>query len=362
MSLNPSDFAQLIGRIQTLPRELKDQIEESVYEAGLSGGFLHLDGGSKHCDGQKSLPTPNTRLLTVDKHVAARYGERIYSENTLVIAMAKPWIDQDYILLEEVPESLERFESIRKLHLDFSTRAIYENAAEHWPPRTPISGPGSVFREEFGDLTSRVWMIKSVIGHLKSLEKVTFDFTECYGPKGKWWGRRLAYSLCAFSDVNCKMVDAFPGIDVEVQCLDPRQAEFIRRYVFRAEDPWEGEDEKQGGSVPTGGEAEGEEEDSGEERNNEDDMDLDGSDLDGSDLDNSDLDGSDLDTSDLNIVVYDSDDETVEEDARPREDMDGGREGYNSQTRIVLRGSEKLRDYCGMVCLHDGDCKPASTT
>ncbi len=339
MSLTSSDFAQLIGRIQTLPQELKDQIEESVYEAGLSGSFLHLNGGSKHYDGQKFLPTPNTRLLTVDKRVAARHGARIYSENTLVIAMAKPWIDQDSLLLEEVPDSLERFKSIRKLHLDFSTRAIYENAAKHWPPRTPIfASAGSVFREDINDLSGRVWMVKFVIGYLKSLEKVTFDFTECYGPKGKWWGRHFAYSLCALSDVNCNTVDVFPGLDVEVQCLDPRQAEFIRRYVFKAENPWDEVDEMEGGNVRTGEEAEGEEEHCADGRNDEDDMDLDDSDLD------------------------DSDDENFSEDGRPREDMDELRERYHSKFRIVPRGSEKLREYCAMACLDDVDCKPGSAT
>ncbi|KAL8895119.1 MAG: hypothetical protein Q9207_008295 [Kuettlingeria erythrocarpa] len=339
MAFNLSDFAQLGGRIQTLPRELKDQIEELVYEAGLSGGFLHLNGGSKHYDGQKSLLTPNTRLLTVDKRVAARYRERIYSENTLVIAMAKPWIDQDSILSEEVPDSLERFKSIRKLHLDFSTRAIYENAAEHWPPQTPkFASPGSVFRDEFGEVSSRVWMVKLVVGHLNSLEKVTFDFTECYGPKGDWWGRRFAYSLCAFCDVNGNITDAFPGISVEVQCLDPRQAEFIGRYVFRAENPWEEKAYEEEGNVQTGGDAGGEEEHGEEKRNNEDSMGLDGSDLD------------------------DRTAENFEEDERPGEDKDEGRVEYHSLARMVPRASEKLRAYCAMACLHDVDCKPESTT
>ncbi|KAL8898057.1 MAG: hypothetical protein Q9207_006893 [Kuettlingeria erythrocarpa] len=200
------ELAQIAARIQKLPAEIRDEIEGWVYELGLSGGFVHLQGGTKHHDGYEQLPTPNTQLLAVDKHVAAKYADRIWTENTLVIDVGKSASRQDVnIQAASMPPDL-----VRKVLVRFSSRQMHLEANIPWRPRpeTGLNRIADGFLLDYLDVfQDRVFLARDILAQLPSLEHVTLDFTECYGLEGKFYGYLAAVSMRGFRHKDCKELD-----------------------------------------------------------------------------------------------------------------------------------------------------------
>ncbi len=162
---------------------------------------MHLQGGTKYHDGSEKLPTPNTQLLAVDKHVAAKYADRIWTENTLVIDIGKLNISrQDLnVVAASVCPNL-----VRKVLVRFSSRQMHLEAGVPWQPRpaTEITDHGyyDIFQQ-------RVFLAHDILAELPSLEHVTMDFTECYGLTGEFYGYLTAVSMRGFRHQDCKRLD-----------------------------------------------------------------------------------------------------------------------------------------------------------
>lgn len=224
------EFTQLTARIQKLPQELRNQIEESVYTAALSGGFLHLYGGSKLYPGTTKLPPPNTSLLTVDKHVAAEYGgDQVWRENTLVIDMAR--------LTEQAlsghPLHSIKAKLVRKVIVRFSLRDLHVEAGKPWPPEPTIEP--SIYDEPDGvcdvindagsqrwmhEFANDAWIARGVLWKLPL-------WTECYAFNGRWFGRRLACQLLGWRSGD------WNNFHVEVLTPNWEIGEYILNFTVR---------------------------------------------------------------------------------------------------------------------------------
>ncbi|KAL8646343.1 MAG: hypothetical protein Q9210_006195 [Variospora velana] len=233
MSDHSDEFAQLTLRIQRLPQELRNQIEECVYKTGLTGGFLHLRGGSKQYPGRQRLPSPNAQLLAVDKHVAAGYGHLLWSQNTLVIDIGEP-INPGLIL----PESCRKL--LRTVLVRSSTRALHDEVGRLWRPQlgdSPIclsSVRRTDVRTRMITFLDRAWAVGQLLQRLPSLECLILDFTECYGFDGNWFGYHTAFNLC------CCRRGHLDNIRVEVQAPSvDRETNILRHIVRSEEDPGE---------------------------------------------------------------------------------------------------------------------------
>ncbi|KAI4183113.1 MAG: hypothetical protein L6R41_005578 [Letrouitia leprolyta] len=88
-SLNSSEDVQLIQRIQKLPLEPRNQIEEATDGSAFIGGFFYLHGAPKDASSSEKMPPPNEGLLAVDKYVYAKYKEWLWNANTLTIDIAR---------------------------------------------------------------------------------------------------------------------------------------------------------------------------------------------------------------------------------------------------------------------------------
>ncbi|KAI4184773.1 MAG: hypothetical protein LQ346_006044 [Caloplaca aetnensis] len=221
------ELAQLAARIQNLPQELRDEIEDWVYELDLSGGFVHLQGGTKYHDGCEKLPAPNAQILTVDKHVAAKYADRIWTENTLVIDIGKSMMssrqDVNVLAASMCPDL------VRKVLIRFSSRQMHFEAGIPWRPR-PTTGPSRTTDDPcldyFHVLQERVFIARDILAQLPSLERVTLDFTECFGLEGKFYGHYAAVSIRGFRHKDCKK----PDIEVLTPLSEQRSFD-LRHYI-----------------------------------------------------------------------------------------------------------------------------------
>lgn len=227
-----SEYDQLAARIQNLPQELRNEIEGWVYKLGLSGGFLHLQGGTKYYDGCKRLPAPNTQLLTVDKHVAAKYADRIWSDNTLVIDVGNylSGIDIPYIRHRMI-KTASSFppELVRKVLVRFSSRQLHLETNIPWRPK-----PATDIDEIAYDWSHHFTFVfqggagsaRAILGHLPSLEHVILDFTECYGLDGKFYGCLAAWGISGFRRGDCKK------LEIEVLAPCPEKRDHILRNII----------------------------------------------------------------------------------------------------------------------------------
>ncbi|KAL8915889.1 MAG: hypothetical protein Q9208_008807 [Pyrenodesmia sp. 3 TL-2023] len=231
MTQESSEYAQLAARIEKLPQELKNEIEGWVYMLGLSGGFLHFRGGSKYYEGCKKLPTPNMQLLTVDKHVAAKYADRIWSENTLVIDVGK------YLTIIHLPLTrsiLHRTapsfcpDLVRKVLVRFSSRQLHLQVGAPWRPKpaTDVDETAYDWSDDFAfTFQESARVAHKILGRLPSLEHVILDFTECYGLDGRFYGCLAAWGIYGFRRNDCQK------LDIEVLAPCPQKRDHILRNI-----------------------------------------------------------------------------------------------------------------------------------
>ncbi|KAL8717698.1 MAG: hypothetical protein Q9225_005088 [Loekoesia sp. 1 TL-2023] len=275
MAQSPSNDAELIERIQKLPPELRNQIEEWVFEMALCPGFLYPKGAREGHKGGKDNMTVNLQLLTVDRYVLTKYRNRIWSENTLVIGVRKalPTTGSFY----EVPNFLR--ERIRKIFFKFTIRDMGDAWEKHWskvlysksrkheevsnesnkPKAVATSdrdtGDGSaaqaaavVYRGlspewaliSLNDDLITIWYEKFGCIFPLSWEELTLGFTECYGFNGKWFGydvinrlstydfrklgkvRLLAPDEVCTGDVLRYIREMYDEEELNVECLSDR--------------------------------------------------------------------------------------------------------------------------------------------
>ncbi|KAL8646342.1 MAG: hypothetical protein Q9210_006194 [Variospora velana] len=187
----PQDFlqdAQLAGHIQKLPKELQNQIEETIYKLVFFPGLLHPPISALY-DANAQKHHTNTDLLTVDKHVCSKYRERMWAENTLVIGSIKPRFLKN--LVEGQPAACR---SIRKVYLSFSTEDLgYGPDAQPQDPRVPADHPQQ--SELFYLALTRRWLVKAFyINQLCPwLEELTLDVTDADAPNGRWKAQHFVY-------------------------------------------------------------------------------------------------------------------------------------------------------------------------
>ncbi|KAI4182802.1 MAG: hypothetical protein LQ346_006481 [Caloplaca aetnensis] len=192
ISENTLDMARLAEQVQRLPQELKDQIENLVYEMGLRPSFLYPPATAMYEAGPKRGPAPNMRLLTVDKHVNAKYGERFWSESTLVLDAVKP------TFLKALTDNATALKSIRRVHLSFTTKDLGYTPKEQpeFSDRHPLA---IAHHYQFNCALRMRWLVNAFYVNklAPSLEALTLDFTDCYLPSrtGIYWEGGLAMAM-----------------------------------------------------------------------------------------------------------------------------------------------------------------------
>ena len=229
MSYARSEDRELMQRVRLLPQELKEQIEEWVYELAFYPGFLYPMGAIRP-EGVKQPHAPaKPQLLTVDKMVYAKYQKRFWAKNTVIIGAGPPCLTIKFI--DDLPQ--RALDSIRKIDLKFSFRDIPRDILlQHCPKSSAfrISDEerandalfadkgvlsngvqyktkdklkkqiNSYFRTPLND-KSRTDSFRVIRPMLRSIwyqkrnclwkfprAKCTLDFSECYGPDGLWMG------------------------------------------------------------------------------------------------------------------------------------------------------------------------------
>lgn len=231
-SLEPSEDIQLIQRIQKLPLELRNQIEEATYESAFSGGFSYLHGAFNGASGGEKMPPPNARLLTVDKYVYTKYKEWLWKENTLVVDLARA--SKFYSPGQSICAVGEILghRHFRKVHVNFSTRPLFVDFGVSWPPERPIEPPPPRHRQHelfwhwpgmvsFGDMLLRVRFYLDILPPT-TLEELTLDFTECYRFNGKWQGYKAMAELCDFQPSGL-----WEGVHVNILAPSPEKERFL---------------------------------------------------------------------------------------------------------------------------------------
>ncbi|KAL8901918.1 MAG: hypothetical protein Q9207_004959 [Kuettlingeria erythrocarpa] len=192
ISENTLDMARLAKQVQSLPQELKDQIENLVYEMGLRPGFLYPPATAMYEAGPKRGPAPNMRLLTVDKHVNAKYGERFWSQSTLVLDAVKP------TFLKALTENATALRSIRRVRLSLTTKDLGYTSKEQpeFPDRHPIA---IAHHYQFSFALRMRWLVNAFYVNklAPSLEDLTLDFTDCYLPSSRhiYWEGHLTMTM-----------------------------------------------------------------------------------------------------------------------------------------------------------------------
>ncbi len=186
------DMARLVEQVESLPQELKDQIENLVYEIGLRPGLLYPPATAIYIAGPKRGPAPNMRLLTVDKHVKAKFGERFWSQSTLVLDAVKP------TFLKALTENATALRSIRRVHLSLTTKDLGYTSNEQ--PEFPGRAPIALARHYQFSLALRVrWLVNAFYVNklAPSLETLTLDFTDCYLPSSRhiYWEGALTVNM-----------------------------------------------------------------------------------------------------------------------------------------------------------------------
>lgn len=216
------------------PQEVVDHIQYWLFEIVFCPGHLYINRypGIETCGWPKTSPGRPT-LLSLSKGILSKYEQRLWTENTFILASVGDLLDgQD-----------GTWEEIDKLHIAVTIRDIGTGWAESIPPpgtypeydsRTfsenddgsglsslvvlsgvleghdmvpkshacdkdsmPLAqGARLCYQCKDKELAGR-WLTKLRVAlHLGlKLEQLTLDFTECYSSRGYWLGNILADEL-----------------------------------------------------------------------------------------------------------------------------------------------------------------------
>ncbi|KAL8647012.1 MAG: hypothetical protein Q9226_006610 [Calogaya cf. arnoldii] len=237
------DFDKLIERVQGLPQELFDHIQNYVFELGLCPGFIFpyqptLNG--MHYWNGKLYPVFYPDLLRINKATRAKYQKLLWSENTWVIGIGLPH-DTTHLF---VTFGLENPFPITKAHLTFTFRdhpdtSYYPSSLNENPPHHLTRGCKHVLRDRvrtmntdtaehrdhFNNVLACIWTTKLRHVMYSDPTELTLDFSECYGcvpyvPFGWgldkiWLGNRLAKDILITRPRPAKL--HITGIENEAQ-------------------------------------------------------------------------------------------------------------------------------------------------
>ncbi|KAL9603181.1 MAG: hypothetical protein Q9219_001384 [cf. Caloplaca sp. 3 TL-2023] len=206
MALSKSEDDQLVQRIQSLPQELMDQIEDWVYEMSFSPAFLE-DIGHPDCPARPAL-------LKVSRRVYTKYLSRLQYEHTYIIDIGKPVFTTAFL-------SCRNDSTVYKIDLRFTIRDIDDyyvparfmkqlnNASDeeaklhgllHTGHSNPINRIDQYFLPSQTDEESlhnaemtqelvEIWCEKWTTVSSLTLTELTLDFSECYNFDGEWIGQ-----------------------------------------------------------------------------------------------------------------------------------------------------------------------------